>query len=391
MRLAIVTNTPFRESAQGLETLGGDGHYFSGLAKFIDEVWLFLPQAPIDRPLGYHLTENNIQVIPLPIFHKEYDGYLRLPKILRRLSSMSKCDLVNVRLPSLHGILGYGTARRLDKPVFASIVGDTRQVIEASDYHGVRRLLGRIIATYHEKTIQHIVERVPAITNGSLLFEQYNSGAHALYQTVTTTLTEDVISPRADSCQTDTINLLFVGQVIRAKGVPTLIETVRRLASQSFSTHLDIVGDGQIEEMKALARFHAVTPFITFHGHLHWGPDLFERYRAADIFVFPTVYGEGTPRVILEAMSQGLPVIASQIAGIPDVVVDQENGLLIPPGSVEEMTSQIITVVHNDKLRKNLITEAIRTARQHTLHNQTQRMLDNLAPHFPQINTGRTA
>jgi glycosyltransferase involved in cell wall biosynthesis len=72
-----------------------------------------------------------------------------------------------------------------------------------------------------------------------------------------------------------------------------------------------------------------------------------------DILVLPS-YGEGFPLVLLEAMSIGLPVIASRVAGIPEMIVDGETGILIPPGNIEVIGDEIKRLMSNPSLRKSL-------------------------------------
>ncbi|NIT59057.1 MAG: glycosyltransferase [Aliifodinibius sp.] len=327
----------------------------------------------------------NINLHILPVFNKEYDGYLKFFQIQRQLAALANCDLVNVRLPTLHGILGYKIAKRLDKPIFSSIVGDIKQTIATNNYTGLKKLLGQFVIYHHEKTIDQIIRNVPTVTNGRALYSKFQPNAFALYQTVTTTLTKADIQPRVDTCQNEVIHLLFVGQVIEAKGVPLLISTLSQLVNTGIRIHLNVVGDGKINQMKKIAQAQQISQHITFWGHLNWGPTLFEQYRQADIFVFPTNYGEGTPRVILEAMANGLPVIASNIAGIPDVISHYYNGILVNPNCADELQRQILNIINDGQLRKNLIAAALKTAYDHTLDHQTKTMLQNLAPHFPKL------
>jgi hypothetical protein len=76
MILGVVSNSPVRCHGEIIETLGGDGHYFMALSKYFEEVWLFLPEAPPDRPLGYELTARNVKVFMLPEFDKEFHGWI---------------------------------------------------------------------------------------------------------------------------------------------------------------------------------------------------------------------------------------------------------------------------------------------------------------------------
>jgi len=90
-----------------------------------------------------------------------------------------------------------------------------------------------------------------------------------------------------------------------------------------------------------------------------WSDVLLE-YRAADVFVLPSLM-EGFPRVLYEAMSQGVPVIATSVGGIPDIVKDRDNGLLVVPGSPDRLAEAIRTALVDDELRAKIVTNGYET------------------------------
>jgi glycosyltransferase involved in cell wall biosynthesis len=136
------------------------------------------------------------------------------------------------------------------------------------------------------------------------------------------------------------LRLLFVGWVNQSKGIFDLLTAVGEVATVLPVT-LDIVGKGNeyqeavsmVENDKVLRRL------VRFHGWLS-GEDIIKRYEEADVFILPT-YAEGFPNAVLEAMAMALPVITTPVGGIPDVVEEGRNGLLIPPGSSYALTMAI--------------------------------------------------
>jgi glycosyltransferase involved in cell wall biosynthesis len=306
--------------------------------------------------------------------------------IYQRLQPLAQCCLVNIRLPSIHGIVGFLVSQRFGKKIFASLVGDIRRTIGEARYSGLKRLIGKFIVWYHEVAIRYIVGRCPTVVNGNELFRTYHPYAHSLHTTVTSTIDEAMMHSRSDRNQENCLNLLFVGQVIAAKGVPLLIEAVQNLVMSGKTIHCEVVGHGNLQAMLSFAHERAVGKNFTFRGHLAWGPSLFECYSRADIFVFPSTYGEGTPRVILEAMSQGLPVIATRLGGIPDVLVSGENGLLIEPASLNDLVTAILRISEDNQLWRHLSQGATQTARNFTSQAQMCKMLSDLASDLPELN-----
>ena len=106
-------------------------------------------------------------------------------------------------------------------------------------------------------------------------------------------------------------------------------------------------------------------------------------YRGYDIFVLPTLPGEGIPRVLLESMTAGVPVVTTRVAGIPSLIQHEVNGLLVDAPSAEAVTDAILRVVDDQALRMRLIANGYETARGFTLEAQAARMLAEVSARLP--------
>jgi glycosyltransferase involved in cell wall biosynthesis len=102
-------------------------------------------------------------------------------------------------------------------------------------------------------------------------------------------------------------------------------------------------------------------------------------YREYDVFVLPTLPGEGIPRVLLEAMSAGLPIVTTRVAGIPGLVVHERNGLLVDEPVSPAIASAIARLAADGPLRRNLIARGYETARAHTLDAQAASMMHDVS------------
>lgn len=120
--------------------------------------------------------------------------------------------------------------------------------------------------------------------------------------------------------------LLYVGRVEEAKGIFDLIDAAQKLLSQGYDLHVNIVGP--VEDRHRV--FDHIAPGfkekIIFHGAIHDREKLFQFYRQADLFVFPS-HDEGFPRVLYEAMSVGLPIITTFVGSIGSVLEDGRHCL----------------------------------------------------------------
>lgn len=143
------------------------------------------------------------------------------------------------------------------------------------------------------------------------------------------------------------VRILMVGRLADGKGFEDLLAALDRLDEAGVSAYL--VGDGPLrEDLEAEIERRGLTRSVHMLGYRDDVPEIMA---ASDVFVLPS-YREGTPRVITEAMASGLPVVATDIAGIPEQVEPGTNGFLIAPGNVDELTSRLAQLISSSDLRE---------------------------------------
>jgi glycosyltransferase involved in cell wall biosynthesis len=145
--------------------------------------------------------------------------------------------------------------------------------------------------------------------------------------------------------------LLFIGRLAAAKGLPILLEAVAKVEGAT----LDIVGDGPDREMlEQKAQSLGLSDRVRFLGYQSQ-PQVRELLKRADGFIMSS-FAEGVPVVLMEAMAAGVPVVATRIAGIPELVCDNESGLLVSPGDVDALTNAIRRLLGDPDLRSRFAT-----------------------------------
>jgi Glycosyltransferase len=151
-------------------------------------------------------------------------------------------------------------------------------------------------------------------------------------------------------------NLLFVGRLIEVKGTKYLVEAMKLLEAEKFELH--IAGDGpERENLEKIAPKNVV-----FHGY-QTGKNLEELYRNADIFILPSIvddagYTEGLGTVLLEAANFSIPVIGTNVGGIPDIIKDGETGILVPQKDPKAISEAVKKLAENPQLCENLVKNA---------------------------------
>jgi glycosyltransferase involved in cell wall biosynthesis len=152
--------------------------------------------------------------------------------------------------------------------------------------------------------------------------------------------------------------ILFVGRLVARKGVPTLIEAARRLAA-TLPIRVVIVGEGPERPALDAEVAHAgLAGVVEFRGRVPF-EDLARTYQQAGALVLPAVVDargdtEGLGVVLLEAMSYGKPVVASDIGGITDIVTHDQTGLLVPPGDATALAAALERLARNPEDARRL-------------------------------------
>lgn len=160
----------------------------------------------------------------------------------------------------------------------------------------------------------------------------------------------------------DLFKIGFASRIIEGKGWNVLLEAFESFVKLVPNSHLYIAGAGKDEEkvLKCIEKLK-IQSKVTVLGGLP-RESLGEFMRSLDIFVFPTLLFESLGLVALEAMSCGVPVIASKRGGIVDYVKDGLNGFLITPGSVNELIEKLYFFYNlEDNKKDEIIQRAIQT------------------------------
>jgi glycosyltransferase involved in cell wall biosynthesis len=169
--------------------------------------------------------------------------------------------------------------------------------------------------------------------------------------------------------------LLCVARLSAQKGLPLLIAACERLVDAGETFTLTIVGDGELrEEIEAEIRERELGDRVKLAG-IQSSEEIRQRLRRARAFVLAS-FAEGLPVVIMEALALSRPVIATAIAGIPELV-DAECGWLVPAGSVEELADAMLTALHAppDELGAKGAVGRERVQRMHQAHRNAEQVV----------------
>ena len=285
-----------------------------------------------------------------PLFAALLPAYVAAgSRAARRLAREGNFDVVHAFWPIPHGIFGVaarngsraalvstffsaelkwrGAARKVFTPV-------VRQIVANSD-------VVTVISTYTGQTLREYVQGVNTVTI------PFGAAAVSVAQRNESALRQ----------KDDRFELLFVGRLVRRKGVDVLLRAAKILSAESRLTVRIVGGGPELEILRRLANELGVEHRVKFDGVVT-AEKIDELFASCDALVLPAIVTEtgdteGLGVVLLEAMGYGKPVIASAAGGIVDIVKDEDTGLLVPAGDAEALAGAIVKAMdHPDELEQ---------------------------------------
>ena len=140
------------------------------------------------------------------------------------------------------------------------------------------------------------------------------------------------------------MRFIYVGRLHAAKGVDMLIQATDAIQDLDFS--LTIVGGGAEEEV--LRQKYGHRPRIEFTGHVPL-QEAINRIAGSDVLCIPSIWLENSPGVVIQALGMGVPVIGSDVGGIPELVQHDKTGLLVAPGDIAAWSNALKLLVADRK------------------------------------------
>ncbi len=269
---------------------------------------------------------------------------------IRRLTRRRQYDIIHVHWPVPHILFGW-VGRRTTRPR-AKLVSTWYGVELRWVQSGLPWLRGFV------KWALRTSDAVVAIS--SYTAREIARFAQVPVRVIPYTLgfADDARPPQVTRGTRQEFRIVFVGRLVERKGVTHLIEAVRRLPVE-LRPHLTVIGEGpERQALEAQVQVAGLERRVAILGRI---PDesLREAYAGSDVMVLPSILDsrgdtEGLGVVLLEAMSYGIPVVASDIGGITDIIESGKSGLLVPPADPERLAQALERIARDPALARRL-------------------------------------
>lgn len=142
--------------------------------------------------------------------------------------------------------------------------------------------------------------------------------------------------------------ILFVSRLMPSKGIDIALESCRLLVRSNLKDfEFVFAGEGSIDQYKERCKLMGISQYCRFLGNVDY-LDIPQLYHSAFVFCCPS-YQESMPMSLLEAMSSGLPCVASRVGYIPQIIKNGHNGIIVEPGNPVELSEQIRRLIYNPK------------------------------------------
>ena len=252
-------------------------------------------------------------IFPACIFFQEIDEWcMKKPSPTR--CSLCVAGVRNRYYPLLPGMIPYAHYyySRMKKSM-----KKLKRIISVSDY------------------VKHVVDDAYALTNIKTIYNFIDYENDIKYNL------EKEEEKKEDLINDEKINLLYSGGLKYSKGITTLLESYESI-KQDMGINLIISGVGPYQTQ--VRELSIKDPKIKYLGFLSRSTQI-KVLDSVDLFIAPSIYPDACPTSIIEAMSLGKPVIATNVGGIPELVKEGETGHLIEPNDANELTSKIKLVI----------------------------------------------
>lgn len=330
------------------------------------------------------VDETMLETVPTTFFSGIADYLLRAAYVAGRNwplidRAIAGADLVWIRLPSSNALLALTAARRHGVPHFGWVAGSVAQVATAQRRPLLLKAAARTVGAAYDAVTSLAGRRGPLITLDADLFASIVTDADiALSQRMPPGVRARPATPE------EPMRIVWAGRMAGEKGLSDLIGALELLHEQGRVTVLVLIGDGPGRKSVERALQRLPPNCVEDYGYVGDRGFYMDMLRNGDLLVHPS-RAEGVPKVLVEAMAAGLPVVAADAGAVRSVLDDGGRGRIVPPGDIRALAAAIGELLVDPAERAVLRRRALDWAADHTAEAQAGRLISRLQDLFPDL------
>jgi glycosyltransferase involved in cell wall biosynthesis len=387
--LAVFTVKLFHKSGGEYYTFGGFGDQLGAILPYFDKTILVAHVKSAAPPTGYYpVASPRLEIVGLPPTVGELQVLKSIPTMYRIARQVvQRANLVATRMPDYTGVMGGLAARHCRVPYFAQIIDDWALQARQLDWRK-KRGLGLVLKAHlliYDWFERRISREQLVFAQGQSCYLKHRDSSDCKLVVSAAHHDVDVVDTPPWRFTSTPPRIVNVARLNSVKNQQLIIQAILALKAVGRKWELVLVGDGpQRHYLEAIARQYELGDQVQFTGLIEHGKALWRLYDSSDVFVLSSL-SEGTPKVILEAMARGVPVVASAVAGVPTVVQHEVNGLLFASGDLQSLVSHLLRLESDAALRDRLVGGGLRTAREFTVEAETRRLMGRVFSKWPHL------
>ena len=377
LSIILMPDGPISYDGNSYKYSKGERFYIDNLANDFKKIYLAtfvlrVGDEAYESNLHSSFKSDNIEIIELPraktqnpsFFGKVYQ-FIKVFFVL--IMNIRKADLAYFFLPSYPSALGWVASKIFRKKHIVYGADDWVQASESmykweiNNTKFLYKLYSKLNIFFERKIVQSALFAVAA---GGQLVEKYsNFGCPSFPTSPRMTLKLSDFVKREDTCSKETINLVNVGALIHDKDQANLLRSFRIAESKIHNKdlRLKIIGEGpEKNNLFDLASELGIIDKVDFLGYVENEKELLNLLRSYDVFVLSSVT-EGFPRVLYESMTSSLPIVTTNVGGIPYLLDDKHNAIIVKSRDPKSLAQGILTIIKDDNLRRSIIHNASNT------------------------------
>ena len=306
-----------------------------------------------DKEFRYYDEISEFKVLESEINNLKFSNIISIIIELRQIAKSNHVDLIftNEKISMIAAFIAFSFSRK--------------KIILLSTSHNS-------YAWLNKRKVRMFSKVVDVSTHGYISLSTHvsdlliaNGLDHNKILTTVNPIEQNVFKVKTSYSLNDNIAIAYVGVIYKGKGQDVLLEAVNKLKDEGINVVIhfygDIVEDAFYKTLLGYIKSNQLEQFVQFHGRIE-NSELRNILCEYDIYICPSEM-EMSPYNLIEAKASGLPIIASRVGGIPDIISNNVDGILVEPSSSEQLSQAIRVLIKDEKMRETMGVNAYKSSK----------------------------